>query len=436
MKKITQITPEVEEEIKLRVIDFKDSYSEELRNAHTKMITLSSTGDKKAKRYMKEFIRQELIKIDKGYKDKELAEPVIEEIYANNWGLGILEKYDKDDVDELMIDGLSISIEKSGKLINLPEKFESYEAALKVIRRVLEFDNSIDISKKNPIRYAERKDGARITAAIPPIAKMPYLNIRKFESFVPTTEKLISAGTITPKMAELIELFVVGKANISIIGEMGSGKSTFAKWALGFIPQGERVGMLETVFELNPETLYPNLNFVQLREQEQAGVMLTDLFKLSLRQNVKRILLGEMRSGEEVYQYIYACTRGHSGSIGTSHSLTAMSLLDDYADMIIESGLSNNKDAMKERIAGAVDIVIKFRKLENGKRVCASIEEIVRDKSFENGYGSKMLFEYKYDEENPTIDGQHIEVNKISDSLKKKMNEYGIKQSEIERIAR
>ena len=417
--------------IKDRVIEFKDHHSQELRNAHTNMIMEASAGDRKAKLYIKECIRQELIRTNPKYKEDSEAKDIIDDIYATNWGLGILEKYDTDDVDELMIDGTRISIEKSGRVIDLPERFASEEEAINVIRRVLEFDNSIDISKKNPIRYAERKDGARITASIPPVSKTPYLNIRKFESFVPTTEKLLEVGTITPKMAEHIQMYVKGKANISIIGEMGSGKSTFAKWALGFIPKGERVGILETVFELNPEKLYPDLYFVQLREQEQIDVKLTDLFKLSLRQNVKRVLLGEMRSGEEVFQYIYACTRGHSGSIGTSHSLTAMSLLDDYADMIVESGLSNNKEAMKERIAGAVDIVIKFRKLENGKRVCSSIEEVVRDS---NGYRAVPIFMYEYDEENPSVDGRHVEMNKISDSLKKKMNEYGIRQSEINKV--
>lgn len=422
---------ELEELIKKRVIDFKDNYSAKLRNSHTKQIMLASSGDQKAKKYIKEFIRQELIKLNKIYKNKDISDPIITEIFANNWGLGILEKYDRDDVDELMIDGTRVSIEIRGQIVDLEERFSSEEESLKVIRRALEFDNSKDISKENPIIYAERKDGSRITASIPPISKAPYLNIRKFDSFLPTTENLLMSGTITKNMADLIELFVKGKANIAIIGEMGSGKTTFTKWALGFIPKGERVATLETTFELNPERLYPDLYFIQHRENEGLGIKLADTFRLTLRENVKRMLLGEMRSGEEVWQFLYACNRGHSGSIGTSHNMNAEGLLSDYADMVLEAGLSDNKEVMISRIATAVDIVIKFRKLDQGKRVCASIEEILKEG---DSYKIIPLFKYEYDEENPTAEGQHIEVNKISSKLITKMNEYGMNKSEIERI--
>lgn len=418
------------ERIRRNIIDFKDSFSDNLRKSHTKMIVDASRGDVKAKKYLKECIRQELIRIDIRYKNKKLAEPIILNIYAKYWGLGILEKYDIDEVDELMINGTRISIEKGGKIIDIPEKFESEEEAITVIRRVLEFDDGLDISRKNPVKYAERKDGSRITAAIPPMAKIPLLNIRKFDSFIPTTENLVASGTVTKRMLDVIDLLIKGKANISIIGEMGSGKTSFTNWAIGRLPVGERVGTLETVFELKTE-MYPHLYFVQLREQLHLNKgTLGDLFQLLLRQNVKRVLLGEMRSGSEVFQYIYACTRGHSGSFGTSHNINAEGMLDDYAAMMLEDGLGTDKETNKRRVAGAIDVVFKFRKLKSGKRICSSIEEIVKK---DDSYKIAPLFIYEFDENNP-VDGEHVEVNKVSKSLIDKMNDYGMPMSDIEDV--
>jgi len=418
------------EKIRRNIIDFKDGYSENLRKTHTKMIINASRGDVKAKKYLKECIRQELIRTEFKYKDPDIASPIITDIYSKYWGLGILEKYDQADVEELMINGTRISIEKSGKIIDIQESFENEEEAIKVIRRVLEFDDSLDISKKNPVKYAERKDGSRITAAIPPMAKTPYLNIRKFDSFIPTTENLIASGTLSERMLDVIDLLIKGKANISIIGEMGSGKTSFTNWAIGRLPKGERVGTLETVFELKTE-MYPYLYFVQLREQLGLNKgTLGDLFQLLLRQNVKRILLGEMRSGSEVFQYIYACTRGHSGSFGTSHNMNAEGMLDDYAAMMLEDGLGKDKETNKKRVAGAIDVVFKFRKLNSGKRICSSIEEIVNT---EDSYKISPIFVYKFDENNPG-NGQHLELNKISKSLIHKMNDYGMQMSEIDKV--
>lgn len=420
------------ERIRRNIIDFKDSFSDNLRKSHTKMIVDASRGDEKAKKYLKECIRQELIRIDSRYKDKDVADYIIIEIFSKYWGLGILEKYDKSDVDELMINGTRISIEKGGKIIDLPERFESEEEAIKVIRRVLEFDDGLDISRKNPVKYAERKDGSRITAAIPPMAKIPLLNIRKFDSFIPTTENLVASGTVTKRMLDVIDLLIRGKANISIIGEMGSGKTSFTNWAIGRLPVGERIGTLETVFELKTE-MYPSLYFVQLREQLQLNKgTLGDLFQLLLRQNVKRVLLGEMRSGSEVFQYIYACTRGHSGSFGTSHNINAEGMLDDYAAMMLEDGLGQDKETNKRRVAGAIDVVFKFRKLKSGKRICSSIEEIVK---IDDSYKISPLFIYQFDENNP-VDGEHVEVNELSKSLINKMNDYGMSMSDIEDVLR
>lgn len=427
------IDKSLEEYLRLTVTDFKSSYSQELRNMHTQMIITASQGDIKAKKYIKEFLRLELIRLDKKYKDKRLADPIIDNVYAENWGLGVLDKYDTSDIDELMIDGTKCFIEKAGVIIPIEEEFKTIEDSIKVIRRVLEFDNSLDISAKNPKKQAERADGARITAAIPPIAKVPTLNIRKHESFLPTTENLIKAGTIPKEIVPLIDLMIKGRANIAVIGEMGAGKTAFIRWLLGFIPANQRIGILETTFEINPEKLYPDVTFVQMRENEfEEGQKLTDLFQLMLRQNVKRIMLGEVRSGRELYQYKYACNRGHSGGIMSGHYMDAESFLTDGADMIIEAGLGNDKKNAKDGLANTVDLVFRLVGLPNGKRVLASIEEIVSTGDGE--YTITKLWNYVYDENDPNSEGFHQKISDISTKLQRKLNSYGVPMNQIERV--
>lgn len=421
---------ELKELIRNRVIDFNDSYSKEMKELHTKAIIAASAGDSQAKIYLKEMIRLRLIQYDRKYLDPLVADPLVDEIFGENWGLGKLEQYDKPDIDEVMVVGTSISYEKRGKIYKSPDSFESEEEVVNIIRRLLEYDNSVDISSTNPARSGERKNGDRVTAAIPPVAKYVTLNIRKFDSFVPKTEDLIKSGTITEEMVKTVDILIRGKANIKIVGEMGSGKSTFLKWAIGFCPEGERVGILETDFELNPDRWYPHLDFVQLRERVQINKTLSNLFEVMLRQNLKRVILGEMRNGLEIYQFLYACTRGLSGSIGTSHSMSAENVLDDDAGMIVEANLSRDKQETKKDLASAIDIVMTFRKLPSGKRVCFKMEEVMKT---EDGYDIKTIYQYDYDE-NKLEDGVHRQVNKVSDLLRSKLNAYGVTKSEINAV--
>lgn len=417
---------ELKKQVTSRVIDFDDSFSDEMKSLHTQIIMAASSEDERAKIYLKEMIRLRLIQLDSQYLDKELADPLIDEIYGESWGISILEPYDRDNIDEIMVVGTTVSIEERGVIRRLPIRFKSEADVINVMRRLQEYDNSADISATNPTKSWERRNGDRVTISLPPVAKVPTLNIRKFDSFLPKTEDLISSGTLTEEMIETISCLVKGKANIKVTGEQGSGKSTFLKWAIGFCQEGERVGILETDFELNPDKQYPHLDFVQLRERKQINQTLSGLFEVMLRQNLKRVVVGEMRNGLEVYQFLYACNR-MSGSMGTSHAMSAEIVIDADASMVVEAGLSRDKQATKQDIASAIDIVLTFRKLPSGKRVCYLIEEVIpKDK----GYEIVTLFEYNYDETSLNS-GEHRKVNSVSEGLKEKLEAYGLPKEEI-----
>jgi len=401
----------------------------EMRIKHTQQLINCSAGDPNAKNYVKSLIKKYLI--EEGVnKQSEIIE-LTDYIYASKWGLGPIEKYDTPDVDEIMVHGTKILIQKKGEIIEVPEKFEDEEETIAVMRRCLEFDKSKDLNPKNAIVAAKRMDGARINAVIPPVGKMPYLNIRKFDSFLPTTENMLKSETLSGDEVEVLTTLARGRANIVVIGEMGSGKTTFMKWLLQFLPKNLIIGTMETTFELHLEKLYPDRHWVQL-EERRPDYELAALFATQLRQNVDIMLVGESRS-YEVNELIKAMSRGHSGSIGTAHSMGPKEVVDDFADMILESGKSVNLQALKYRIARAIDIVVKFRKLPNKRRVCAGIYEMVASDS-DMSFEAQPIYEFIMDEENPQDQGEHLRRNPISDKLRHKLNEYGVTKSELDRV--
>ena len=392
---------------------------------HTEQLINCSRGDVQAKEYVKNLIRQHLS--DEEIEDEEL----VREIFAEKWGLGILEKYDRPDVDEIMVHGTRILLQIKGESQVADESFKSEDEVIAVMRRVLEFDRTKDLNIKNATISARRKDGSRIQAVIPPVGKMPYLNIRKFESFKPTTENMLRAGTLTEEEVEVFRTLVRGRANIVVIGEMGSGKTTFLKWLVQFFPDNLIIGSLETTFELNLDKLYPEKYFVQLEERLPDYPLAVE-FATMLRQNVDIILVGECRS-YEVNELIKAMSRGHAGSLGSAHSMGPTEVIDDFADMVLESGKSVDLGALKYRIARAIDVVVKFRKLPNRKRIMAGIYEIVTDEKAMN-YRAVPLFEFELDEEDPKDNGVHVRKGTITEKLKYKLNSYGVPRSELDRV--
>ena len=102
------------------------------------------------------------------FKDKKTLKYTVTESVE---GLGILGKIIMDpDITEVMINGYdTIFVEKSGKLMQLEEHFESSEDLERIVKRfVSSMDRTVDAS--NPIVDARLEDGSRVHVVLPPVA--------------------------------------------------------------------------------------------------------------------------------------------------------------------------------------------------------------------------------------------------------------------------
>ena len=422
---------EIEKYVYEQVIN-KEFPTKELQEIHTQQLISCSAGDAGAVKYIKAVIRNILLDM---HIEKEDIESLSNQIFAEKWGLRIIDKYDLPEIDEIIVLGKKILLKKQGNIVEINEEFNNYDEVVNVMRRCIEFDKSKDLNNLNPSILAEREDGARIQITIPPLAKYPVLNIRKFDSFVPTTENMLKSGTFTKKEIEIISTLVKGRANILVIGEPESGKTTTVKWLIKYLPKKLIIGLLETNFEMNPEILYPDKYFIPLRERDNFS--LGDLFAVLLQKSINLIIVTEARS-KEADELIKAMTRGLNGSMGTAHITDADSVPDALTYMIMESVNNIPFNAKRNQVADAIDIVIEMKKLpenEGGqmKKICGGIYELIARGENER-HKTLPLSRLIIDEENPETSNKKIYENTISEKLKKKLNENGVKISEIKRV--
>ena len=280
-----------------------------------------------------------------------------------------------DSISEVMVNGPDcVFIERKGLLqqvsgVSLGEK--ALMVAVKNIARRL----GNDISEAKPILDSRLPDGSRVAAVIPPCSLGGViLTIRKFSTHHFEMQDLIAAGTLDQPLANRLEDYVLGRKNILISGGTGSGKTTFLN-ALGrFIPEDERILLIEDTAEIR--MAHANLVRFEARQAQNglAAVAIRDLLKASLRHRPDRILLGEIRGGE-AFDLLQLLNTGHSGTLSTIHASSAKQGLARFTSCVLQSGIELPYRAIKTNIGDSLNVVVHVER-RPGRRFVAEVLEV------------------------------------------------------------
>lgn len=305
-------------------------------------------------------------------------EEVMEEIANDLTGYGPINPLLLDeDVSEVMVNGPDqVYVERNGKLILSDVTFRDNEHVMQVLEKIVApLGRRIDES--SPMVDARLKDGSRVNAIIPPLALGgPTITIRKFSKDPFTVEDLVRFGTMTKEMARFIEACVEAKLNIFVSGGTGSGKTTTLNVLSSFISNEDRIVTIEDAAELqlgqehvvSLETRPPNI-------EGKGAITIRDLVRNSLRMRPDRIVIGEVRSGEAL-DMLQAMNTGHDGSLATGHANSPRDMISRLETMVLMAGMELPIKAIREQIAGVLDVIIQQSRLRDGSRRITSITEV------------------------------------------------------------
>jgi pilus assembly protein CpaF len=152
-----------------------------------------------------------------------------------------------------------------------------------------------------------------------------------------------------------------------ISGGTGSGKTTLLNALVDFIPQNERIVVIEDTAELrisNPNVLTAECQTEMLK----AKVNYDTLLQASLRWRPDRIILGEVR-GEEARTLLDSFNTGHGGSMATIHANSPVKALRRFGDLAMRSHQQAQRDDLATEIADSVDYVIQIKRYPDGRKV-------------------------------------------------------------------
>lgn len=263
------------------------------------------------------------------------------------------------------------------------------------------------IDKARPILSCVLTSGERVQICQPPATKKDFISItiRKPSQTRFKMEDHIESGLfsqvkkqtkeMSAKDAELLKLYknndfveftekaVSYGKNVVICGETGSGKTTFMKSLIDFIPSDSRIITIEDVEEI---VLYEHKNFVQLFYPSEAKaedfLNSATLLKSCLRMKPDRILLAELR-GAETYDFVNVLSSGHGGSITSCHAGSSEDCFKRLAMMMLQNpqGQKIPYEIIQKILFDLIDIIIHIY-AHNGQRRIGEIyfREAVRER--------------------------------------------------------
>jgi pilus assembly protein CpaF len=303
---------------------------------------------------------------------------VVNDIEHEVMGLGPLEPLLADPTisDILVNSAKQCYIERAGRLELTDVTFDDDRHLLKIIDKIVSRVGR-RVDESSPMVDARLQDGSRVNAIIPPLAlDGPVLSIRKFSRVPLRMDNLLSYGTLTPELAELLAAMVKAKLNILISGGTGSGKTTMLNILSGYIPLAERVVTIEDAAELQMQQ--PHVVRLETRPPNIEGkgeVNQRSLVRNALRMRPDRIILGEVRGGE-AFDMLQAMNTGHEGSMATVHANTARDALMRVENMIGMAGTPLPARAARQQIASALSAVVQIQRLSDGRRKLISLSEL------------------------------------------------------------
>ncbi|HSK90953.1 MAG TPA: CpaF family protein [Euzebyales bacterium] len=327
------------------------------------------------------FVQQELASVvaqQEAPLTPEERQALVHEVSNDVMGYGpIAEFLDDDSVTEVMVNSVqAIYVERGGQLHRTAARFVSEEHLRRIIERIVaQVGRRIDESA--PMVDARLPDGSRVNAVIPPLAvDGPALTIRKFSRDPLQVDDLISFGTLTSEVAEVLQACVVGRLNLLVSGGTGTGKTTLLNVLSSYVPEGQRIVTIEDAVELQLRQAHViRLESRPTNIEGKGEVSIRDLVRNSLRMRPDRIIVGEVRSGEAL-DMLQAMNTGHEGSLSTVHANSPRDAMTRLETMVLMAGMELPIRAVREQIAAALDVIVHLNRLRDGTRRVTKITEV------------------------------------------------------------
>ncbi len=224
----------------------------------------------------------------------------------------------------------------------------------------------------------------------------PSVVIRQHTLTRVSLSDLAAGGLMPAEVAAFLDAAILARKSMVIAGDQGAGKTTLLRALIDAIPANERFGTLETDYELMTHRQPGRENILALQARTGHGetsggtrvgeVTIADLMPEALRQNLSRLVVGEVRGGEAAA--MFEAMQAGTGTLSTTHSHSAESTIDRLASRVAQGGVLTIDEAYRQ-IAHNIHLLVYVRRQDETwkggvrRRYVSEIRQVTR--ATENG---------------------------------------------------
>ena len=184
----------------------------------------------------------------------------------------------------------------------------------------------------------------------------PSIVIRQHTLTDVSLADLAEGGLMPYQVAQFLDAAILARMSMVISGDQGAGKTTLLRALINAIPCNERFGTLETDYELMTHLQPGRENILALQARvghgETSGrarigdFTISELVPEALRQNLSRLVIGEVRGGEAAA--MFEAMQAGTGTLSTTHSHSAESTMDRLASRVAHGGVLTVEEAYRQ----------------------------------------------------------------------------------------
>lgn len=215
--------------------------------------------------------------------------------------------------------------------------------------------------------------GYRFQGLISPVVTAPTWTIRIPPPRVFTLDEYVATGIMTDSQKDAITDAVTHRFNILVVGGTRSGKTTLTN---AILAETSKMAHRHVLIEDTGELRCSARNKVELLSSELHKM--NDLLAATMRLNPTRIIVGEVKRGNEAYTLLMAWNTGHGGGISTLHANSAIDGLRRIEELLQEIHIA----PVPQAIARAVHLVLFIEATPEGRK----LREVARVVGYDGEY--------------------------------------------------
>lgn len=273
----------------------------------------------------------------------------------------------------IMFSGINIRLAFMG--------FDSQKELIRVCQNIYKYNAPYALSRQTGYVVSTMQDGSRVVVVRPPFSDSWAFLVRKFDSvIIKSPEELIKDENAYIPI-NMMKWLIRGCLTIATTGQQGTGKTTWLKSIIRFIPANLNLRIQEMTFEMALRAEYPERNIMTFQETE--SIRAQEGLNLQKKTNGAVNILGEIATAEAATFVIQTSMVASRMTMFTHHAKTARDLIISFRNNLLETSGYTNDIAAEEMVAETINIDCHME-VRDGHRYIERITEIIpiRDRRY------------------------------------------------------